>query len=651
MNGAMVTIGCRTPSGSRPFCLIGLCNLGLFRGISSRDVGNHITARRDKCHMLTYEEPSIADLDAGVALAPAALAIEPTSILQRAFGVAFSLVDGNSGDVLRKASGQPSCDWQVRGELCREVARRGRPELIDDDDPWLTLAIPIVGDGVVAVGSFLARPITEAADVQRAAEMLGMRLNDVCHWVRTQPVWTADALGRLAELVLDDLAAHERTAKLRCEVDSLSINLSSTYEEISLLYRLTQNLRLSKSDEDLARVALEWMREVVPASGLVIQLVPVPGADKSLTHTARTRTVLLCHGDCPIDSDKFSELIAHLGVHPGRQPTVVNRPITEQRDWPSPQIRQVIAVALTEGDNVFGWLAALNHVEGGEFGTVEASLLSSVAAILGIHSGNIELYRQQSELLAGIVRALTSAIDAKDPYTCGHSDRVARVAVRLAEELNCDGKMLNMLYLAGLLHDVGKIGVSDSVLRKDGKLSDAEYEHIKQHVTIGHRILNDLAKLEDVLPVVLYHHESWDGAGYPEHRRSQTIPLPARIVAVADAFDAMSSDRPYRKGMPEERVDQILREGAGQQWDPDVIAAFFRARRHPRNLPHRTATDGYSVWSPVAAGRTSTRRLGIRHSAWRSAATGLKDRSGRASSARPGRPESRSRMAVRPFRA
>ena len=187
-------------------------------------------------------------------------------------------------------------------------------------------------------------------------------------------------------------------------------------------------------------------------------------------------------------------------------------------------------------------------------------------------------------MLAGIVRALTSAIDAKDPYTCGHSDRVARVAVRLAEELGCDAKTLNTLYLAGLLHDIGKIGVNDAVLHKAGKLSDDEYAHIKQHVNIGHRILNDLAKLEDVLPVVLHHHESWDGGGYPHRLATQRIPLPARIVAVADAFDAMSSDRPYRKGMPDEKVEEILRAGAGQQWDPEVVDAFFRVREDIRRI-------------------------------------------------------------------
>ena len=279
---------------------------------------------------------------------------------------------------------------------------------------------------------------------------------------------------------------------------------------------MTQNLKISESDADLGRMALEWLQEVLPAKGLAIQLLPVPNAEKSLSHAAHVQSVLLSCGECPLDESQLSELIAHLGNGVLHRPAVVNPPASNQDGWPCPQVRQVVAVALAEGENVFGWLVALNHAHDGEFGTVEASLLGSVAAILGIHSGNIDLYRQQSDLLAGIVRALTSAIDAKDRYTCGHSDRVARIAVRLAEELGCDSKATNTLYLAGLLHDIGKIGIDDSVLRKAGQLSAPEYEHIKQHVEIGHRILRDLVKLQDILPVVLYHHVWWDGGGYPD---------------------------------------------------------------------------------------------------------------------------------------
>ena len=205
----------------------------------------------------------------------------------------------------------------------------------------------------------------------------------------------------------------------------------------------------------------------------------------------------------------------------------------------------------------------------------------SIAEELGLPKDlydDIDLYRHRCELLLDIIRALTSAVDAKDPYTCSHSERVARVAVRLAAEMGCDAETMDNLYLAGLLHDIGKVGIDDSILRKMGTLSDDEYEHVKAHVSIGHNILRNLAGLKDLLPVVFHHHESWDGGGYPHHLDAQQIPLAARIVAVADAFDAMSSDRPYRKAMPDETVDRILETGAGLQWDPEVVQAFLRAR-------------------------------------------------------------------------
>ena len=144
--------------------------------------------------------------------------------------------------------------------------------------------------------------------------------------------------------------------------------------------------------------------------------------------------------------------------------------------------------------------------------------------------------------------------------------------------MRCSPKLLNTIYMSGLLHDVGKIGIDDQVLRKPGRLSDAEYEHIKIHPEMGQRILGDLKPLADVLPGVLHHHEQWNGEGYPHRLASTDIPEIARILAVADAYDAMTSDRPYRKGMPLEKVDAILRDGAGKHWDPAVISAYFRVK-------------------------------------------------------------------------
>ena len=519
---------------------------------------------------------------------------ELVASLKRCYGTEFSVLDGQTGDVLHEAPDQPVRDWSLMSELCREVARRGRPELIDDEDPFLTLALPLPiskHDCQVAVATFIRREVGPGEDLSCAIERLGLRPEETAVWAARQSPWPAEALLRMGELLLAQATATGRIKELEGEAASLSNHVASTYEEISLLYRLTQNLRISESDEDLGRVALEWMEDVLPANCLALQFVPIAEQQKSLDHVVRTESALLLHGDCLLDDDQFTRLIEHIGTDQtgaGRRnrPVVINRAITDRDDWPFPKIHQLVAVPLVEGENLFGWLAALNHSSDAEFGTGEAKLLSSVAAILGIHSGNIELYRQQSELLAGIVHALTSAIDAKDPYTCGHSDRVARAAVRLAQELDCDTQAINTIYLSGLLHDVGKIGIQDSVLRKPGKLNDEEYEHIKSHVEIGHRILRDLSKLEEVLPVVLYHHESWDGGGYPQNLGAKEIPLAARIVAVADAYDAMGSDRPYRKRMPDEKIDAIFREGSAQQWDPEVVDAFFRARDDIREITH-----------------------------------------------------------------
>jgi putative nucleotidyltransferase with HDIG domain len=186
--------------------------------------------------------------------------------------------------------------------------------------------------------------------------------------------------------------------------------------------------------------------------------------------------------------------------------------------------------------------------------------------------------------MEGVLRALTSAIDAKDPYTCGHSERVAQIAVRLARKLGCNRQSLHTVFLAGLLHDIGKIGIDDNVLRKPGKLSAAEYEHIKLVPKLGHKILRDLKQLSDVTPIVLHHHETFDGSGYPDGLRGEGIPLLARIVAVADAVDAMASERPYRAGMSDDKIDMNLSKGSGTQWDPAVVDAFFAIREDLREF-------------------------------------------------------------------
>ena len=237
-----------------------------------------------------------------------------------------------------------------------------------------------------------------------------------------------------------------------------------------------------------------------------------------------------------------------------------------------------IAVVSAESRATTGRLIAVNLLDGRPFGAAEIEILQPVASLIGTQRTNGRLYRDLKEMLFGIIRALTSAIDAKDPYTSGHSERVARIAVRIAEELDMPVGQRGDLYLMGLLHDVGKIGIDDGVLKKSGPLTPDEYRMIQSHVSIGVHILSDLKKLHHLLPGVASHHESYDGTGYPEKLAGENIPLVARILAVADSFDAMSSTRPYRRSMTPLKIDAIFRKGAGQQWDPKIVDALFAAR-------------------------------------------------------------------------
>jgi HD-GYP domain-containing protein (c-di-GMP phosphodiesterase class II) len=244
---------------------------------------------------------------------------------------------------------------------------------------------------------------------------------------------------------------------------------------------------------------------------------------------------------------------------------------------PDAALRQLVA-ASADSNNSVGWLIAVNPLDGRPFIEADAELLQPVASLIAAQQTNARVYADLKELLFGVIRALTSAIDAKDPYTSGHSERVARIAVRLGEELGMTPNQRGDLYLMGLLHDVGKIGVDDAVLKKTGPLTPEEYRQIQAHVMIGVHILTDLKKLSHLLPGVRHHHESLDGSGYPGGLAGEDIPFEARILAVADSFDAMSSTRPYRRRLTPSQIDEILHKGAGVQWDPRIVDALFACR-------------------------------------------------------------------------
>jgi HD-GYP domain-containing protein (c-di-GMP phosphodiesterase class II) len=291
---------------------------------------------------------------------------------------------------------------------------------------------------------------------------------------------------------------------------------------------------------------------------------------------------VLRHGSEFLDDAAVCRLVAQLDEQPGSSPIVFNGNSQMQPIALDTAARNIVAAPLLQCQTRYGWIIGANRIPAtgafDEFGSHEAGLLTMAAGMLASHARNVELFRAEESLRVSVIETITGALDARDPYTCGHSRRVGEFATRLSERCGFTSEQRERIYLTGLLHDVGKIGIPDDILKKPGRLTIEEFGIIQQHPTIGHSILLPLKGLAFALDGVLYHHERVDGRGYPEGLSGEDIPLDARVMAVADSFDAMTSNRAYRQAMTPEQAIEILKQGAGTQWDTHVVDAFLEAQ-------------------------------------------------------------------------
>lgn len=406
----------------------------------------------------------------------------------------------------------------------------------------------------------------------------------------------------IARLLVKDLAHQKQIKAVDSELKACAAQISQDFEELVFLRDLAQNMEIRDDAQDdwpIAQQILPFLQRLVHAEAIILV------ASEQLQERGDASVVAVGApvnwiGPRVIDDASCRQMVETYRDAARLRPVVKNHWDGTLEGKKFPGVHSFILVPVTQRDFTAGWVLALNRqpreealtaplerrsltqipcghgLSDAEFGSVEASLLASTVTILATYRRNCELIREKEALLVNVVRSLASAIDAKDPYTCGHSERVAVIAKRLGEELGLSDRESEQLHLTGLLHDIGKIGVSESVLRKPGKLTPEEYEDLKRHPAIGHAILRDLTQISYVLPGVRHHHENYDGTGYPDGLVGDKIPWSARILAVADSYDAMNSDRPYRPGMPQHKIEQIFRSEAGTQWDPNVVACFLR---------------------------------------------------------------------------
>ncbi len=237
-------------------------------------------------------------------------------------------------------------------------------------------------------------------------------------------------------------------------------------------------------------------------------------------------------------------------------------------------IKEVLPSYLAEAP--LGFIMAIIYAEVGILGI----LLFFFPLLLARRS--FELYTRMRKMYLDTIRTLAAAIDAKDPYTHGHSDRVSKMAVQLARKLDFLDSEIEYIEYAAILHDIGKIGIEDQILGKKDKLTDKEYEKIKEHPVIGAGIIESIEFLKKCSKMVLYHHERFDGKGYPEGLKGEEIPKFSRLLSIVDSHDAMNSDRPYRKKLTPQDILKELEKESGRQFDPKMVKIFISLLKEGR---------------------------------------------------------------------
>ncbi|MCM2373604.1 HD-GYP domain-containing protein [Aporhodopirellula aestuarii] len=397
-----------------------------------------------------------------------------------------------------------------------------------------------------------------------------------------------DWMSKLARLASDNLQLRAQTQEQELQLDSYAERVLQNFEERSWFEALA-NLELcdvTKSIEKIAARLLTHLQQILHCELVVFlsadEYLPFASEDSvdDLTQSFRT-------GVSDVNPELFTRIVEHFGSDAHIQPLVKNWISATSVKSKFPGVESVILVRVARQGLCHGWLIAINRSyenipsQSGlglvqeDFGTEEARLIQVAADVLITHIQSSELFRTNRELAIGAIRSLAGAVDAKDRYTHGHSDRVGKMAQQLGFRLGLGETTQEQLFITGLLHDVGKIGVPDTILNKPGRLGEDEYRELRRHPEIGFKILQPIEPLAYALEGVLQHHESVDGSGYPSRLAGDEISVAGRILAIVDAYDAMTSDRPYRKGMAFEAAEEILRCGAGSQWDIEMVRVFL----------------------------------------------------------------------------
>jgi HD-GYP domain-containing protein (c-di-GMP phosphodiesterase class II) len=532
---------------------------------------------------------------------PLAPAFPEWTAVWSSLGLWLSLWDPDARLAASGGAGSQFWDRLVRhSALCRErLARLARnPELrepfserLDPSGGALLMAIPLRNRNQPH-GAVLACGLTPAffdeetfarfCDLHKIDRPVFSRLTANLPVVEPRPF---EALGRILAHQMQGLQAQSLASS---EIGDLTTQLAQSYEELSLIYRISSGMNAQVGPVGYLQQICQELAAATSIESVVAVLEPGHGRDQPTVVRAG-----------PVAASDQELLRLCRQAHPQASSTTPSRVFNRAHAdpefaWAAGWLRQFAFYDLSRKHRPLGALLAINRTDGQDLSSCEVQLLNAVADRSAAFLEALWLYDDLEHLFLGMLHALVSSIDAKDPYTRGHSQRVAWLSRHLASLAGLGEDKCRRVYLSGLLHDIGKIGVSESVLRKAGRLTPQELDEIKRHPAIGAHILENVLHVEDIIPGVLHHHERLDGRGYPAGLKGDAVPFLGRIIGLADCFDAMTTNRTYRAARHVEIAAAEIRRCTGTQFDPR-LAELLLGQNLPQLHAHMTEFSRQSV--------------------------------------------------------
>ncbi len=375
---------------------------------------------------------------------------------------------------------------------------------------------------------------------------------------------------RVSELEL----ANERIKRMLEEIRDKSVRLEKLVDRLRLLQYISQSISSMINVDDIIKTVVDKSVNIMKARIGSLMLL-----DEEIGELYIKYAVGLPEEVVAATRVRVGEQVSGWVAKEGRPLLVTDieaDPRFRKKNSPFYETKSLVSAPVIVKGKVIGVLNVNNKIDGSSFIQEELELLVTLAGQTAVAIENARLYEDLQKTYFETIRALVNAIEAKDKYTAGHSERTTEYAIKIAKKMGLTEKRIRLLQHAAILHDIGKIGTDISILRKEGKLTDEEWEAIKEHPLIGERILEPVEFLKEVRMIIHQHHERPDGRGYPNGLKLENLSLLARIISVADAFEAMTSDRPYRKALTIEETINELRRHSGTQFDPEVVDALIK---------------------------------------------------------------------------